>query len=100
MRPRALGYGVGGEACGQGEGALTQLVHGTAVFLVKRQLHHRTGGLADLRLDGDRAWGTRGPGQSPPSPGLGPWWVPPLPAFSTLKAGKDPSHANRCMLGT
>lgn len=42
---------IGGSSSSQGRrGALTQLVHGTAVFLVEGQLHHGAGGLADRSL--------------------------------------------------
>lgn len=40
-------------------GALTQLIHGTAIFLIEGQLHHRTRGLADLWLNGDWGCGPR-----------------------------------------
>lgn len=70
---------------GRSQRALTQLVHGTAVLLIKGQLHHGTGGLADLRLNGDRGCGT-GAGSEPPAASMSL----PFPAFSTPQACRDP----------
>lgn len=58
--PAASGPNRGLQRVRGGKGALTQLVHGAAVFLIKGQLHHSTGGLADLWLDGDRGCEPRG----------------------------------------